>query len=367
MKFKDRVSTTLNNKILKVKNVERDETGEISSMEVEVIRNDKEGLKEEGTELNANSLTKIIQEMINNDINSLALTEEEKLASDVTTLEIETQVSDRLELPVEGHRKCPITWEVLTGSGITIKDNQATITQELVAQEATIKATITNGNISGTKEFDIKISKRAMTIEEAITEDLELINIPVDVIEDFTLPQTGKNGSNITWESISLNGDYIENNRKVVVERENWSKMINLKATLTKGEKQMIKLFDVRIIGKQSFNPNLYETTFIQTKTQPKQTFVTITKDSTSLNEEDEIYVEIENTNEDIDVSIVDNNTVCPRVRILETNELNTREGSGVETFTFSIKVYLKGNYELLLGNIQCTVDYYYTSTTPED
>ena len=51
--FIDRVSSTLNHKILDVKSVERDESGEIISMEVEVIRNDEEGLTQEGTHLNA--------------------------------------------------------------------------------------------------------------------------------------------------------------------------------------------------------------------------------------------------------------------------------------------------------------------------
>lgn len=62
--FIDRVSSTLNHKILDVKSVERDESGEIISMEVEVIRNDEEGLTQEGTHLNATTLNAIINDMI---------------------------------------------------------------------------------------------------------------------------------------------------------------------------------------------------------------------------------------------------------------------------------------------------------------
>lgn len=62
--FIDRVSSTLNHKILDVKSVERDESGEIISMEVEVIRNDEEGLTQEGTHLNAATLNGTINNMI---------------------------------------------------------------------------------------------------------------------------------------------------------------------------------------------------------------------------------------------------------------------------------------------------------------
>ena len=68
--FKDRVSSTLNHKILDVKSVERDESGEIISMEVEVIRNDGEGLTQEGTPLNADNLNNIVKGMIKDDIST---------------------------------------------------------------------------------------------------------------------------------------------------------------------------------------------------------------------------------------------------------------------------------------------------------
>ena len=70
--FIDRVSSTLNHKILDVKSVERDESGEIISMEVEgtriisetKIKNNEEGLTQEGTHLNAATLNGTINNMI---------------------------------------------------------------------------------------------------------------------------------------------------------------------------------------------------------------------------------------------------------------------------------------------------------------
>lgn len=52
-KFENRESQTLNYKILDVKSVERDESGEIILMKVEVIRNDTPNEGKEGTPLNA--------------------------------------------------------------------------------------------------------------------------------------------------------------------------------------------------------------------------------------------------------------------------------------------------------------------------
>lgn len=69
-KFENRESSTLNYKILDVKSVERDESGEIISMEVEVIRNDTPKEGKEGTPLNAESLNEIIKQMIKDEISS---------------------------------------------------------------------------------------------------------------------------------------------------------------------------------------------------------------------------------------------------------------------------------------------------------
>lgn len=69
-KFENRESSTLNYKIFDVKSVERDESGEIISMEVEVIRNDTPKEGKEGTPLNAESLNEIIKQMIKDEISS---------------------------------------------------------------------------------------------------------------------------------------------------------------------------------------------------------------------------------------------------------------------------------------------------------
>lgn len=153
--FKDRTSTTLNHKILDIKNVERDDSGEIISMKVEIVRDDKEGLTDEGTPLNAESLNDIINEMIHYHIYK---SDEEKVEEDMSKLTIPSSVSSNFTLPTLGYNHSTITWSVKSGQEyISIALGNAVIVRGSQNIEVTLEAIISNGNASSSKSFDVII------------------------------------------------------------------------------------------------------------------------------------------------------------------------------------------------------------------
>ena len=153
--FKDRVSSTLNNKILDVKSVERDESGEIISMEVEIIRNDSEGLTQEGTPLNAESLNEIINEMIHDQIYK---SDEDKVNEDKEKLTIALFVTDNFTLPLLGYNHSNITWVVESGEeSISVAFGGAIIVKRNQNTEVSLRAIISNGEATTSKLFNVTI------------------------------------------------------------------------------------------------------------------------------------------------------------------------------------------------------------------
>ena len=154
-KFENRESSTLNYKILDVKSVNRDESGEIISMEVEVIRNDTPKEGKEGTPLNAESLNEIIKQMIHDQI---YMSDEDKVKEDKEKLTIKSYVSDNFTLPTLGYNHSLITWSVVYGgNSISINLGNATIVKSSQNTEVTLRATISNGEAVSSKLFNVII------------------------------------------------------------------------------------------------------------------------------------------------------------------------------------------------------------------
>ena len=125
-KFENRESQTLNYKILDVKSVERDESGEIILMKVEVIRNDTPNEGKEGTPLNAESLTAIIKDMIDAEIDNMmdyVFIGNEKLCKDLIKISLPEKTIVDFELPQVGKLKTVFQWSVPVNSGIEIENS----------------------------------------------------------------------------------------------------------------------------------------------------------------------------------------------------------------------------------------------------
>lgn len=157
--FIDRKSSNINKKILDVEKVELDETGTITRLYVKEYRND-DPVKTDGTPLNAESLNKIISEMIiderNMIINNL-LTTEEKLNLDKRNINLPTSTFLDIELQESGYFGSSFSWSILSGTGMTIKDNLAIVKRTSQKQNVVLRVEIKNESVIEFKDFTITI------------------------------------------------------------------------------------------------------------------------------------------------------------------------------------------------------------------
>ena len=196
--FKDRISSTLNHKILDVKSVERDESGEIISMEVEVIRNDEEGLTQEGTPLNAESLNQVINEMIVTQIVNF-MDVDQSIYIDKRDLKLNEEYSDDFPLETTGKCGSSITWNVVSGTGIEIEGNVAKVTLQNYKPTVVLRAVIEKEGETLTKDFTIDLVNHYQTVERTLSifpdgssamvaSFYESINEDVDVVVENEYP-----------------------------------------------------------------------------------------------------------------------------------------------------------------------------------
>lgn len=166
--FKDRISSTINHKILNVKNVERDESGEIISMEVEVIRNDEEGLTQEGTPLNAESLNNIINEMIVNQIINF-MDVDQSIYIDRRDLTLNDEYCMDFSLETVGKCGSSISWNIKSGTGIEIEGNIAKVSLRNFIQTVILQAVIEKEGKVLTKDFTVNLVNHYQTVERTLS------------------------------------------------------------------------------------------------------------------------------------------------------------------------------------------------------
>ena len=174
--FTNRSGNNLNKKILNVSEVTRDESGEITSLKVTEIRDDLP-VTNEGTPLNANNMNFIINSMIsekislNNEsilsiINAMVeqrtyeclhsfYTDEEIVTIDYNKLTLPSIVFRSFLLPKRG-LGLPIVWSS-NGTGIIIDGNNAIVQRTNANQIVTVTATLSCGNYTTTKPFNITV------------------------------------------------------------------------------------------------------------------------------------------------------------------------------------------------------------------
>lgn len=361
--FKDRVSSTLNHKILDVKSVERDESGEIISMEVEVIRNDGEGLTQEGTQLNADNLNNIVKGMIKDVISTLPLTDETIVNIDKKYLKIPTIVIENFDLPLLGDYGSTIEWLSSDTNIIKINNSVAEVTRDLKTKTCTLTAKIRKDTFEGTKSFIITVPYREMTDLEIAEYDSNNTQINEHIISSYTLPTSGERGSTIEWlvncpyDVTFTNGNIIEFTRPTS------NASITLSGTFKYGSASVNKIFDIVIIGTDCYTPKSLSTTMTQVDGELQ---INNLKISTSNLEG--LYIEIENNAESyLTIQKENNGTNEVTLVIGETDNSNSLNGSGTYKFNYKVFVYLSNDHDLLLGTIDGEVTYHATSSIPED
>ena len=361
-KLTDRMSKNQNQKTLNIESMERNEMGEITQLNVKEYRADGE-VEMEGTPLNAKALSKAFKSLIKLYHES----DENKVSFDYENLSLPLVVKESFELPHEGYGFTTITWEKVSGTGITIDDNMAVVEQTLSIQETILKATITSNNVSQEKTFTIKISRREKTQMEMLEEDARLLLLPSMIKADLTLPEYGiTNRSNITWilrtdgpTPVALLSGYT-----LRVTRPEENVTVTLVARISLENTSLEKSIDIIIEGTNThFSPLNYSTRMAQIKGSNNiETFNVTSSNSNGL------YLTKETEfSDELDIRFKNNGTTNVEVTIVEKDKLNSTIDIGSVDLEFTLKVYLNDDRNVLLGTLPCVVKYYFTTTSPID
>lgn len=361
--LKNRKSEELNKKTLQVEKVIRDENGEIIELLVKEIRSDINPT-EEGTQLNASSLKRTINDLIKISQASTS----EKVTYDLSQIELPEAIKSSIELPTEGYAGSILTWQILTNTTIAgINGNILEITPTTIDQTITLQVVVSCEDVNSTKEFSITV-KRKLSEMEKLEEDVAQLTLPETITSNILLPTNGENDSLIKWEVTSTNridgSVYLKNKNMLKVTRDNENYFISLKATISRPNLESVsKLFNITVLGyPTTYYPTEYNENFIQGTTLNSKTLTITSSNNQSL------FVEVENEYEEyIKTTIKTNDSTIVKVNIEEQQLLNNRTGSSSLLFTMNIKVYTSSSKENLLGKIPCTIYYYFLSTEPED
>ena len=149
MGFVNRNVENTNRKVLKVLETSK-QNNEITELVVEEYRYEGE-VYSEGTPLEANSFKTIVQEVIDNDL-------KERVSNDCANLNISSIITNVISLPSRGINRSYINWSVLSGSGITITNNQMSVNRDL--KDPYEVEHITPDHFEWYKDNQDKVSKR---------------------------------------------------------------------------------------------------------------------------------------------------------------------------------------------------------------
>lgn len=266
--FKDRNVEFPSRKKLNVKEIIRDEAGEIISLTVDETR--CEGLvTEEGTKLNASNLNTITNSIASNCINSFLETKDEEIKSFIKTLcderilydknldvikedlesvSIPSIITEDLVLPTSCPKGTTITWENINFSQVNLNGNVLNITRGLVPFTFVITARYSYGTAYLDKEYQITILETDGTDLETVRNDVNNLNIPV-VMNAGTveLPTSGDFGSTIEWSCssplVSIRGNLLTLNEVAL------DTTITLRAVARKNSVEAIKDYLVTLKG----------------------------------------------------------------------------------------------------------------------
>lgn len=326
--FKDRQGSNLKNKVFKVDSVVRNASGEIEEIYGKLIRNDSEGLTESGTELNATNLTEIIKDLIEKEIDT------NKCMEVANKINIPTQLTSNYTVALPETNDELISITLLRGDNV-IANNQISVTQGLVNENITIVAKVTKRNATYEKVFNIEVEAREMTDEERVEADLESLEVPSQVENNFTLDTTVYNGATINWTSsdssvISINGG------NAIVYQDTVDITVNLLAEVVLENCTKTKTFSVTVKAKEMIDEERVEAD-LNSLTVPSQVEDNFTLRTTGINgtsiswtSNNSSVISISGRNANVYRDTVDRNVVLTATVSL---------GSYSDTKTFSVTV----------------------------
>ena len=207
------------------------------------------------------------------------LSDTEKAAADKGDLDITSAAGGDLQavkadftLPVTGGRGTAISWAVTSGTAIALvgtNGENADVTRPTALGSddiVVLRAAITLGSASETKDFTLTVKKvEILTDQESVDQDTNDLTVDsfqfaqgdtyTQITQDFTLPITGGEGSEISWtltsgSAVSLSGT---RNGTAAVTRPDYldgSATVELEARITKNSKSNTKSFTLTVYRK---------------------------------------------------------------------------------------------------------------------
>ena len=165
-------------------------------------------------------------------------------------------IHSNLEFLTQGetYEDVNITWSSSNSSVISIDGN---VTRENEDQLVTLEATLSIGELSVVKTFDLKVLKEINDDEEIVAKEYEKLtpknilgdNISIDqIVTDMNLYKEGFYGATISWEAIEVDqndigSNYIDAGSSIVTRPNTGDKLVKLIATITSNGTSKIKEF----------------------------------------------------------------------------------------------------------------------------
>ncbi|WP_143316213.1 family 43 glycosylhydrolase [Clostridium sp. HBUAS56017] len=175
--------------------------------------------------------------------------EEDLLNTDVKKLSLNnTEVSEDITLPLAGEHGSKVTWVSSNNDVIT---SEGKVTRQAVDTKVKLTATVTRGNLTATKDFDIIVL--APNQKEDIKKDFNELSVGLVTVatEDLYLKTATKYGSTVSWKSSDTS--LIEDNGKVHrPEKGEGNQNATLTATIKNGEYTMYKDFNIKVLEEYS-------------------------------------------------------------------------------------------------------------------
>lgn len=178
-------------------------------------------------------------------------TDQESVELDKADLDIgydegedENNIASDIELPKHGEHGTDIVWSSEPEG--YVDPSTGTVTRPSYTQgdqTITLKATVTKGDVTETKEFTVIVKAKPMTDQEAVERDKADLNIVYregenenNVTSDIELPKHGEHGTDIVWTSEPEG--YVDPSTGKVTRpaSSQGDQTITLKATIKKGD-----------------------------------------------------------------------------------------------------------------------------------
>lgn len=238
--FTDRKGIKLNKKLITIEGIMINNEGEITTLYVNEENDDDVFVEDEGTKLEADTLNKVVSNLIKREIGNTIVNNDKVLSQDKNDFTLPAKIKKDLLLPNNASYGSKIIWSLESGDAI-LSDYLLKIEQGELNKTITLKATFVYKGLVDTKLFNVIVE--ALNV---LSYDKNHLALPSETTSNLTLPLQGVNGSNITWSIVSGIGISIEDGIGSISRGEQ-NKTVRLKATLEYENKTDEKEFDVVI------------------------------------------------------------------------------------------------------------------------